>query len=69
VRGTPNKRTKTALEAFQFAFDTIGGAADLADWARTNRDEFYRLYARLIPVQHTGPNAGPIATTVKFIFE
>lgn len=50
VAGTPNKITTTAREAFQMAFDTIGGPERLATWAQDNQTEFYKLYGRLIPV-------------------
>ena len=49
--GTPNKTTIAAKEAFQLAFDKIGGADGLADWASNNQGDFYRLYGRLIPVE------------------
>lgn len=48
--GTPNKMTSSAKEAFQAAFDQIGGMHGLAVWAAANPTEFYKLYARLIPV-------------------
>lgn len=70
VAGTPNKATKSAREAFQLAFEGIGGEKALALWAVTNATEFYKLYARLIPVEHVGEGgAGPIATVVKHIYE
>lgn len=49
--GVPNKTTKAAREAFQFAFDEIGGPHKLAEWAGDNLTEFYKLYGRLIPVE------------------
>lgn len=49
--GKPNKLTMAAKEAFQHAFDGIGGQVALAEWGRENRTEFYKLFARLIPVQ------------------
>lgn len=49
-RGTPNKMTSSAKDAFAFAFDDIGGGEALAEWGRENRTEFYKLFARLIPV-------------------
>ena len=49
-KGTPNKNTLAAKEAFQLAFDNIGGAAALAEWAQENQSDFYRLYSRLIPM-------------------
>lgn len=51
VAGVPNKLTKNAREAFQHAMDKNGGAEWLANWAAGNPDEFFKLYARLIPVQ------------------
>ena len=54
--GTPNKLTSSAKKAFQRAFELIGGDEALAAWAKKNRTEFYKLYARLIPVEmeHSG---------------
>lgn len=68
-KGEPNKLTKSAREAFALAFDALGGAEQLALWAAANPTEFYRLYARLIPVEHVGGGEGPIQTVVKHIYE
>ena len=69
-KGTPNKLTVSARAAFQAAFDGLGGAKKLQEWAEKNPDEFYRLYARLIPVEHVGDGGtGPISTVVKHVFE
>jgi hypothetical protein len=61
-KGTPNKLTVNAREAFQHAFDEMGGPAQLAAWARMNETEFYKLFARLIPVQqeHSGKDGQPL---------
>lgn len=63
-KGTPNKITSSAREAFQFAFDTIGGHQALAEWAKNTQDEFYKLYARLIPqdINHGGQPDNPVLT-------
>lgn len=56
TEGTPNKFTKGAKEAFQLAFDELGGYAGMVAWATSNPDNlkvFYTLYARLIPVDVT----------------
>jgi hypothetical protein len=55
-KGIPNKLTTAAKEAFELAFDELGGAEALAVWARSHRGEFYKLYARLIPIDtnHSG---------------
>lgn len=68
-KGGANKTTRSAREAFQYAFDKAGGAAGLAEWALVNRDEFYRLYARLIPIEHSGEGGGPIPVTIQHIHE
>lgn len=64
--GTPNKLTANAREAFQSAFDSIGGPDRLAGWARENETEFYKLFARLIPVQseHSGSMSYTVETGV-----
>lgn len=68
--GSLNKLTKSAREAFQLAFDATGGYDELARWAAANKTEFYKLYARLIPVEHVGDGGtGPIQTIVKHIYE
>lgn len=69
-KGAVNKTTKSAREAFQFAFEGLGGYAKLQEWATANPTEFYKLYARLIPVEHVGEGGtGPIQTVVKHIYE
>ena len=70
VAGVPNKLTKSAREAFQLAFEGMGGYPKLQAWALDNPTEFYKLYARLIPVEHVGDGgAGPIQTIVKHVYE
>ena len=39
------------IEAFQDAFELIGGESRLATWAHANPGEFYKLFARLLPAQ------------------
>lgn len=60
----PNKTTKAAREALQLAFDQIGGVAALTTWAMLNQTEFYKLYARLIPIEVGGSNDAPIITKI-----
>jgi hypothetical protein len=52
-KGVPNKLTQSAKEAFQLAFDDMGGWKAMTEWAKSDPDNmktFYTLYARLIPV-------------------
>jgi len=64
--GVPNKLTRAAKEAFGLAFDGIGGVPALIKWGKSNRAEFYRLYARLIPTEQHISNAdgSPLNFTV-----
>jgi len=49
--GAQGKFTVAARDAFQRAFDDSGGVESLTEWAKENRGEFYRLFARLIPTE------------------
>lgn len=68
-KGVPNKMTRSAKEAFQLAFDGMGGWEGLMKWAADaktpqNRATFYQLYARMIPMEvATDPN-NPLAITI-----
>jgi len=42
---------KQVVNAFQNAFELIGGTPRLALWAHKNEKEFYKLYSRLLPSQ------------------
>jgi hypothetical protein len=62
-KGTPNRITRTAKEAYAFAFDELGGAERLRDWAEStpeNLREFYRIHSKLIPIDVTSGDK-PIA--------
>jgi hypothetical protein len=48
-RGVPNKLTRSAREAFELAFQQLGGAAGLARWAAKHPSILYALYSKLIP--------------------
>lgn len=67
-KGARNLLTRAAKEAFELAFEEIGGARALAAWAMENQGEFYKLYARLIPVEqrHSGEGGGPLTIHVTF---
>lgn len=71
VKGVPNKTTVAVKQALAAAFDELGGVAALAEWARGNPDDFYKLWVKLLPTEVSGPDGGPIMTngaiTVRFI--
>lgn len=66
ARGSQNKVTRAAKEAFVIAFDKLGGVEALATWARKNPTEFFKLYSKLIPTEaHIGnPDGTPINFTL-----
>ncbi len=50
-KGTPNRFGATAKENIAAVFTRLGSTAAMAEWAQENKTEFYKLYARLIPVE------------------
>ncbi len=64
--GATNKTTRSAKEAYALAFDGLGGAAALQQWATENLGEFYKLHARLIPTeQHvSGAEGAPLGVVI-----
>lgn len=49
--GTPNKVTGAFREAVQIVYDGLGGHLEFLKWARENQTDFYKIAARLIPVE------------------
>lgn len=50
------KVSAQAKENITAVFVKLGGTAAMARWAKRNPDEFYRIYARMIPHEMTGPD-------------
>jgi hypothetical protein len=66
-KGAVNKTTLAAKEAFQLAFDELGGWQGLAQWAKSdpdNRKVFYSLYSKLIPMDLTSNGNTVIAPQI-----
>jgi hypothetical protein len=61
-KGAKNKSTVKVKEAFEAAFEELGGVESLVTWGRTEKSEFYKLYAKLLPVQITGDEENPLRT-------
>lgn len=59
--GAKNKVPQAAKENIQAVFVKLGGTTEMAEWAKENKTEFYKIYARLLPLQHTGEGGGPVA--------
>jgi hypothetical protein len=47
----PNKIGAAVKSNVIGVFDKIGGRDAMAEWARENKTEFYKLYAKLIPTE------------------
>lgn len=56
--GAKGKIGLEAKEALRLAFEGMGGVARLTKWADINPGDFYKLWARLIPVEMHGSGAG-----------
>lgn len=54
--GAKNKISGQAKENIQAVFVRLGGTAAMAKWAMENQSEFYKIYARLLPIEGPGPN-------------
>jgi hypothetical protein len=54
-KNTPNKITSAFKTALLEAFQKMGGTDALVKWAKKNPTEFYKICARLIPHEVSGP--------------
>ncbi len=67
-KGSLNKTTMAAKEAIAFAFEGLGGAQRLIDWAKEdakNEAAFWTsIYPKLLPLQVTGEGGGPLTLTL-----
>ena len=64
-KGTPNRVTTEAKTALALAFEGLGGVDALIEWAKDNQTEFYKLYAKLLPVQVAGEGGGPVQIAMR----
>lgn len=55
-KGAVNLVGATAKENMLAVFTRLGGTHAMAEWARENQTEFYKIYGRLIPLEqhHSG---------------
>ena len=68
-KGSPNKFTAHAKEAFQLAFEELGGVNGLVKWAKSDEahlTDFYKLFARLIPLEVTGKDGKDLIPVTPF---
>lgn len=66
-KGVPNKITTSAKDAIAAAAEGLGGTARLIKWAQEdplNERVFWgQIYPKLLPLQLTGENGGPMQIT------
>lgn len=55
--GTPNKSSSSVRESILAVYAKIGGDAAFAKWAQDNPQEYYKIYARVLPVEHGAPGS------------
>lgn len=64
-KGVPNKASSTMKAAIQSVYDALQAGSGkphghFQAWAEEQPTEFYKLASKLIPVQLTGEDGGPI---------
>ena len=65
--GTPNKVTASVKAALIEAFDKLGGVPSLVAWGQQNPDDFYKLWAKLLPTEvHATGDVGVTVQIVRF---
>lgn len=52
--GAKNKISGQAKENIQAVFTRLGSTAAMAEWAKAHPSDFYKIYARLLPVEGPG---------------
>lgn len=52
--GAQNKFSGQAKENVMAVFTRLGGTQAMAEWATENKTDFYKIYARLLPIDMTG---------------
>ena len=57
AKGTPNKSSGTVRESILNVYAKIGGDEAFAKWANSNPQEYYKIYARVLPVEHGAPGS------------
>ena len=50
-KGLRNKTTRQVKQALLDGFDGLGGMDAFVEWAREHPTEFYKLYAKLLPLE------------------
>ena len=65
-KGVPNKATAALKDAILNAFNTVGGESYLATVAREVQLTFCTLLGKVLPLQVTGENDGPVKIAIEW---
>ena len=71
-KGTPNKSSAAIREAMLAVFEALqaragGDNAHFLQWAQGNSTDFYKLTSKLLPLQVTGEDGGPVVTRIELV--
>ncbi len=71
-KGTPNKSTAAMKDAMLSVYadlqaDAGGGNGHFLEWARDHSTDFYKLASKLLPLQVTGQDGGPVITRIELV--
>lgn len=69
IKGVPNKLTQDVKAMILAALDGLGGQEYLMRQGQENPGAFMTLVGRVLPMQHTGADGGPIKSEVKTTVE
>ncbi len=62
--GTPNKSTAAVKDALDKAFTKLGGVKSLVEWGESNKTEFYKLWAKMLPQEVKADVTGMVGPSV-----
>jgi hypothetical protein len=63
-KGTPNKISKSCKANIAAVFDRLGGEEGMLAWAQSDPGEFYKIYARMLPME-MGEDGGGITVVIR----
>lgn len=69
-KGSSNKVSRETKENIIIAFDRLNGVDGLVKWAKDNPTEFYKIWAKTLPLQVTGKDGDdliPKTITIELI--
>ena len=68
--GVPNKLSSTVKENVIEVFNRMGGVEQMAIWATDNPNQFYNIYAKILPMQTeiSGIDGSPIPLSIGIDF-